>query len=845
MGSKENLPVPFGFILSVSFFASWIDDLKLTSAWSEFLSAANENLSKVCGALKGEVNNLSFTNEQEKRLEEEIAKFGSGALFAVRSSSPEEDLEASSFAGGYETVLGVTAANLKAAVKRAFASCLDYRVVIYKREKGFPTNNPKIAVIVQKQIASDIAGVGFSINPVTNNYDEAVINANWGLGETVVSGTATPDAYVVDKVAMAVKNKSLGKKEMSIWLMPSGGTERRPGSRNDEFALSNDQIIEIANLVVQVEKLYQKPMDIEWAYEKGVLYLLQARPITAYVPLFSGMMTAPGARKRIYFDVSTTLEGFTKPISVAGTSCFSVLVRRVGKMFFLRDITGNIDMALPWVASGRLYVNLSNLLRLVKKKTIVRLMTIIDPLTSKAIEGCNEKEYRSAVNKLRLLPFGVIFVAPRIYIQMRKARLHPESTHKETQQRLKLFFKRAKTTAKEEKSVVVLADKLFRFFIKDVVLYEIPLFVAAERAFGKMEKIAGKELAEKMDSLRLALPNNVTTEMGLELFGVAKLLPEGLSAEETERKIINGSLPELFMSAWQSFIDKYGHRGPLEVDVAAPRYRDNPRMIIQTMLSIRANLQNHNPQEQFQGNVKERQVAYELIYGEIKKNSLVAAKKFASHYRTFETFSGYRETHKFYLVLVSNFIREKILERAKLFYDQGRIVSEEQIFDLTLEEIDSAAKDASLDLFTLAKENKKPINRLARITHPPSLIDSRGLIIRPVQPLVSEGEIVGTPISPGAVRGCVKILHSPTEKPFLKGEILVARATDPGWTPLFVNASGLILEIGGALQHGALVAREYGLPCVAGVENATTLWKDGTVVEIDGSSGTIREVAER
>ena len=182
-------------------------------------------------------------------------------------------------------MLGVTRSTLRQALAKAFASCLDYRVVVYKRENGLAIGDPKIAVIVQEQIASEIAGVGFSLNPVTNNYDEAVVNANWGLGETVVSGTATPDTYLVDKIRFKVQSKTLGKKETSIWLMPDGGTEEKPDTRHDSFALSDTQILELARLIAHVERLYEKPIDIEWAYAKGRLFLLQARPITAYVPL--------------------------------------------------------------------------------------------------------------------------------------------------------------------------------------------------------------------------------------------------------------------------------------------------------------------------------------------------------------------------------------------------------------------------------------------------------------------------------------------------------------------------------------------------------------------------------
>ena len=249
-----------------------------------------------------------------------------------------------------------------------------------------------------------------------------------------------------------------------------------------------------------------------------------------------------------------------------------------------------------------------------------------------------------------------------------------------------------------------------------------------------------------------------------------------------------------------------------------------------------------NPIEKFALKQAESRDAYEDIHREIQKVDESSAKKFETQYEIFETFAGYRETHKLYLAFVTDLLRKRILERGQLFYETGRLQSVEQIFDLTFEQMDMAAEDKQCDLLEIAKKNRKFIDKLANISNLPSVIDSRGLIIRPPSVAVREGEVAGTPISPGVVRGLVKILHSPDEKILSKGEILVARATDPGWTPLFVNAAAVILEIGGVLQHGALVAREYGLPCVAGIENATTLWEDGQLVEVNGATGIIKTI---
>jgi pyruvate,water dikinase len=329
--------------------------------------------------------------------------------------------------------------------------------------------------------------------------------------------------------------------------------------------------------------------------------------------------------------------------------------------------------------------------------------------------------------------------------------------------------------------------------------------------------------------------------MGLALAHVATFLPDGLDATQLQKMITERALPEECLRAWQHFLDSYGFRGASEIDVAAPRYRDDPRLLVELLLTMK-NSTGESPQETFESRGRERRIAFESLIKKVHTRDPGVAEKFVKDYLLFETFGGYRETHKKYLVYVVAILRQKILAQAGTLVAMKRLDSIQQVFDLTVEQLDASRHDNSIDLKKLARENTVFLKRLARVKKPPAVIDSRGFTPRPPMPPLQKREYVGTGVSIGNVRGRIKILHTADEKPLLKGEILVARATDPGWTPLFVNAGGIILEVGGSLQHGALVAREYGIPCVAGVENATALWRDGTLVEVDGSAGIIRTI---
>ena len=222
--------------------------------------------------MKARCSALQLTATQRDALDEALRAFPEDGLFAVRSSSPEEDLEGSSFAGEYETSLGVTRDGLEKAIRHSFTSVFDERVVRYKVQRGMRGDQPRIAVIVQQQIASDVSGVAFSLNPLNNCYDEAVINANFGLGETVVDGSVTPDTYVVEKTRGEIIDKRIAAKSHAIWLEADGGTREAGIEHPESSSLSDAQALAVAELATRAEAHHGAPMDLEWEIQDDDLY---------------------------------------------------------------------------------------------------------------------------------------------------------------------------------------------------------------------------------------------------------------------------------------------------------------------------------------------------------------------------------------------------------------------------------------------------------------------------------------------------------------------------------------------------------------------------------------------
>jgi rifampicin phosphotransferase len=852
--TRHGLPVPPGFVLTVAFFEPWLSAIQETPEWRHAIDSPVRDLKEYCDAAKARAMALELDDVQQSTLVEAVASLQGRcgpALLAVRSSSPEEDRELDSFAGVYETILGVKPAEVQTAVRRAFASCLDARVLVYKREHGFAVDAPRIAVIVQQQIAAQQAGVAFSLNPINNCYDEAVINANLGLGESVVSGQVSPDTFTVEKVSRTILERKAGDKETSIWLDTGGGTYEAPSPDRTQLCLSDEQALDLTDMVVRVEDRYGKPVDIEWAFADGTLYLLQARPITTYVPLPASLLTAPGAPKQLYVDLTLVKWGMQEPLSVMGTDYLEIMNAEMLRLTMGEDIGRDIIHALRRTQAGRTYVVISNSLKMQGKKKVTDEFREMDALCAEILSAVDEATYvpRKLPPALRGIVLKIIRTNLGLGWQVLQAIRDPaaiQSRHLKAQDRLvKALSQRA-----NESDRVGTKEFATRMMVSMIAYTRVfmPTLFAAIIARSRMKKLFkgdAPEIRDQLACLERALPHNVTVEMGLAMVRLAcyQELQSCASGAVFAARLGARAFSPAFLSAWDAFMAAYGCRAPMEMDPAAPRFHEQPERFFEQLRVMAENTDEESrPQAIYDRAMAEREAAYERLLRVAEGKGKRKAARFARDYATWVDLGGYRETPKYYLSSITDRFRRRVLQAARSLVNAGRLDRAEQVFDLHMDELDRALADPSLDLRALAAENTRFLNRLRRVPNLPRIIDSRGKILRPPRKAVREGELAGEPISTGSVRGKVRVLHRPDEHPVHPGEILVARATDPGWTPLFVNAGGVILEVGGMLQHGALVAREYGKPCVAGIENATSILTDGQMVEVDGAAGIVRFV---
>ena len=849
--TRQGLPVPAGFVLTVAFFQPWLEYIRATPEWTQALRSSPEELKRRCDALKARCASLELDDLCRQALAEALAALstaGGTRLFAVRSSSPEEDLEELSFAGGYETVLGVTEGALEEALRRSFASCLDERVFVYKQGHGLAVDRPRIAVIVQQQIAAETAGVAFSLNPLNNCYDEVVINANFGLGESVVSGAVSPDIFIVDKVSRTILERKAGKKETSVWLAGDGGTYESPSPNREQFCLTDAQALQVADVAAQVEGFYGKPMDIEWAFSGGQLVLLQARPITAYVPLPEALLTAPGEPKRLYWDMTLIKWGMPELLSVMGTD-YIVIANTAMLRMTMGDVEPEVVSQVRPTMEGRAYVNASLSLKMQGKVRLAGEVRTMDTLAAEIIANLDETEYipPRLPPALRGLLFKMVRQNLGLLGRVLQALRRPEMCRQQYLDAVRQLHQDLAVEARQSPPIREFAERTVARMTADAGLFLLVIFAAeiAKSRIRNLFKNDPPEVRERAVHLERALPNNVTIEMGLAMHRLARLDEIGAcaSGDEFAARLNARAFSAEFLRAWDGFMERYGFRCPMEMDPATPRPYERPAQFFEQLRAMAANVdEEHNPQAVYERVRAEREQAYTELLQIARHKGRRQARQLEQNYRILVALGGFRETPKYCFIVAVDMFRRRVLQVAQALVEAGRLDDVQQVFDLTMDDLDQALADPALDLRTLAERNTRFLSRLKRVREFPRVVDSRGKILRAPRREAREGELAGQPISPGVVRGPVKVLHAPDEKPLLPGDVMVTRATDPGWTPLFINASGIILEVGGLLQHGALVAREYGKPCIAGIETVTAILKDGQEIEMDGASGVVRLV---
>lgn len=439
---------------------------------------------------------------------------------AVRSSATAEDLSEASFAGQHDTYLNVQNKEaLLKAIKECWASLWTARAILYRLNQGI-SPEVSLAVVVQEQISAEVSGVAFSINPGNNSYDEAVINSNFGLGESIVSGQVTPDTFVVDKVSLRILQKQLGTKETAFICKTEGGIEKQTPADPNAPSLTGEQVIVITKLVTKVESHYGKPMEIEWAYANGQLYLLQARAITVYVPLPEIMITKPGDEKYLYLDLIVATQGFQESLSVMGNEICGYMLETIkGDLgLFESGMEGgvlNVD--------GRQYLHFSNTMKGLGMRMATSIYESYDTPTRKILESIDLKAYMPSKlpKAMRGLKWRFMKYMTRVVINSLRGLLNPEKIRRQYDAMFERDVAWSKQLAYQDIPLRELVDRLVDRFGKQIdasMAVIVPALLVRSR-LAKMFK--NDDVKELLGALETGLKTNPTAEMGRQMFELA------------------------------------------------------------------------------------------------------------------------------------------------------------------------------------------------------------------------------------------------------------------------------------------------------------------------------------
>ncbi len=760
------------------------------------------------------------------------ADIGAG-LVVVRSSATAEDLPGASFAGQHDSFLNVEGPqDVAEAVRGCWASLWNPRAVSYRKRVGLDTTEIGIAVVVQRMIDAERSGVLFTANPLDHRRDRMLLSASWGLGEAVVGGDVSPDNWVLD-ASGKVLDHHLSDKQV-ITVREGKGTVNRPMPEDKRRAvsLSTAEVAELARLGARAQTHFGDPQDLEWAIEGGRIYLVQSRPITSLFPL-PEPLPASEEGLRFYMCFNVTAQQMLEPFTPAGLDWWRAICGG-----FAHAATGRPERDLPWLkeGAGRMFADITELLRKPGRwAQVADALSEKDPITGQAMLAFRDREGHRITGRKGGIGFwwrlGPLFT--RLGWRGLIASLNPERA------RLRILAETDAAIRQIEKEAQGLTGMRARAgFIRDVlgrrgaIIWIIPVAVMnpglmAEGALKrKLREWLGDEAL--FTPVQRALPHNITTEMGLTLWRLARQC----KAEGVE--------PTADHPGVAAFLDRFGHRALWEIDPGIARWSEDPSYVLELIRSYMDAPEDTDQEAQFARQKAGAEAAMADLVARVRaaKGGL-RARLFAWQMRCYRELAGLREQPKFEGARMIALARRIWLEAGAELVTKDALDSTEDVLFLRLDDLLAFEDGHAGDLRTKAAAARAEYEREKARRAVPRIMSSDGEAIFGVHAEAREGVLTGLPVSAGTHEGPVRVISHPAGAQLERGEVLVCRGTDPGWTPLFLQAGALVMETGGAVSHGSIVAREYGLPAVAGVADATTRLQDGQRVRVDGQSGQV------
>ncbi|MEV6570190.1 rifamycin-inactivating phosphotransferase [Streptomyces sp. NPDC051577] len=830
----EGIRVPGGFCVTTDAFRRIMAEAPSIADRLDQLSLLDpddrEAIRTLSARIRRTIEGITIPDDVAAAITHALGGHGEHVAYAVRSSATAEDLPTASFAGQQDTYLNVVGpAEILRHISRCWASLFTERAVIYRRRNGIDHRTVHMAVVVQRMVLPQASGILFTADPVTGNRKVATVDAGFGLGEALVSGLVNPDVFTVRDGEVVAK--AIAAKQRAVHALPAGGTREVAidSQRREHPALTDAQVVRLVELGRRIEGHFGRPQDIEWCLADDAFHIVQSRPITTLFPI--PVPETDDRENHVYVSVGHQ-QMMTDPMKPLGLSMW-----RLTAMVAMHE------------AGGRLFVDVTRRLASPASRAgLLDLMGRGDPLVRDALETVLDRD-----DFIPSLPDTAPGGPP--------AGGAPAPIETDPGVVTELIERSRTSIAALErdirtKSGPALFDFLLEAFEEHKRVLADPLslqaIMAGMEATWWLNDQLGEWLGEKnaADTLTLSAPDNITSEMGLALLDVADVIRphpevvEFLQAVEDEdfldrlAKLPGGTEAR---EAIEAYLDRYGMRCVGEIDITRPRWRERPTTLVPVILDNVRNFEPGAAERRFeQGRRKARAKEQEVLSrlralpdGDRKADE---TKRMIDRVRTF---IGYREYPKYGIVSRTFAYKQALLAEAERLVQAGVLPEKEDIFYLTFQELHDVVRTNRADE-RLIQERKDAFRSYHALTAPRVLTsDGEALTGAYRRDDAPAGALVGLPVSTGTVEGRARVILDIGEADLEAGDILVTTFTDPSWSPLFVAIAGLVTEVGGLMTHGAVIAREYGLPAVVGVEGATRLIRDGQRIRVHGTDGYI------
>ncbi|MEI7845786.1 MAG: PEP/pyruvate-binding domain-containing protein [Chloroflexota bacterium] len=859
---RAGFNVPTGFIISTQAYQNFVTENNLQTLIQEALISVDINdpgtLETASNTIRNAFSRGAFPLEFDETLHNLLSEMHESPV-AVRSSATTEDLPNFSFAGQQDTYLNITDhQELKNSIVNCWSSLWTARAIGYRFRNKLEDSKASLAVIIQKMLPAEISGIMFTANPVTGLLSETVIDATFGLGEALVSGQVIPDHYVTNNWDGQIIESSLGTKHISTRCKPGGGVELHDENASLLESLTGLKVKELVSVGQAIQKEFGYPQDIEWSLVNDDLYILQSRSITSLFPLpeisFSPLI--------VWFSFGS-VQGVVGPMTPLGIDTIQYLFANAGGIFGVHIKPGELKYM---VSSGsRIWVRISNFIRNpIGRHVFGFLLDVIEPSVGQILKQIeSEPALGTGKGKLKFSTLKALltFALPTIF-RFGYNVVYPQKARKNFDTQIETYLAASKIAPADDRfkrlSAIVAFTRdrtanAFRFLLPRF----IPIIGPSMAALNLLIHFA-KDTNLALGVTR-GLPSNVTTEMDLQLWKTAEDIRKDTISEYILRStdpnqlsnlFLRGELPEPAQSSIKLFLEKYGMHGVGEIDFGQPRWREDPSSVMYTLQSYITIDTNLAPDLIFANGQKTAQETINLLARMVRKErgGWIKEKLVRAAALRIRILMGARESPKFFAVRTIGIARQALLEVGQQFVEAGNLINADDLVFLSLDELDEFSKqglernDQSTNWKTLIANRRADFRYEQNRKQVPRVLISDGRAIYAGLGAATDTShlLKGSPVSPGVVEGIVHIVLDPRETQLTHGEILVCPGTDPAWTPLFLMAGGLITEVGGMMTHGSVVAREYGIPAVVGVDQATTRLKNGQKIKLDGTTGEIQ-----